>query len=334
MKKLLPLLLLLLFIFPAEAQLEENTVVWPDHYYAPYVASYPNIQLAQVAEETGIRFFTMAFILGGESCNAAWMGVVPLDGASSYIYTFMQRDLPVLREMGGDIMASFGGAAGAELAQVCPDAESLAEQYQRVIDAYKLTHLDFDIEGDDIHEPEAIAKRSEAIALLEANNEQDLFISYTLPVLPTGLTDDGISVLESAIEHGVEVDVVNIMTMNFGESFRDKSMGENNILAAQSLFSQLQALYPDKDDAALWGMIGLTPMAGINDTSDIFNLEDAELVSNFAVQQGIRSLAIWSLERDQQCPYVNALAPDCSGVAQEPYAFSTFLNKITPEAVD
>jgi chitinase len=333
MKKIVLSLVLLCFFLPAEAQLEENTVVWPEHYYAPYVASYPSIQLAQVAEETGIRFFTMAFVLGGETCNAAWMGVVPLDGTSSYIYTFMQRDLVALREMGGDIIVSFGGAGGAELAQVCPDAESLAAEYQRVIDTYAITHLDFDIEGDDIHEPEAIAKRSEAIVMLEADNEQDLVISYTLPVLPTGLTEEGISVLESAIEHGIEVDVVNIMTMNFGVDFEDKSMGENNILAAQSLFSQLQELYPDKDDAAIWGMIGLTPMAGINDRAgDVFGLEDAAMVSDFAVENGIRLLALWSLDRDQQCKYVNALAPDCSGVEQDPYAFSALLNTVTGEA--
>jgi hypothetical protein len=332
-KKILVLLLLSLMILPAEAQIEENTVVWPEHYYAPYVymARYPVIQLAQVAEETGIRFFTLAFVLGRDSCNATWSGITRLDG-SSHIYNFMQRDLPALREMGGDIMVSFGGAGGTELAQACSDAETLAAEYQRVIDIYGVTHLDFDIEGDDIYEAETIDKRSEAVALLEANNEQELVISYTLPVLPTGLTEEGLRVLESAIAYGVEIDIVNIMTMNFGADFVDKSMGENNILAAQSLFSQLQSLYPDKEDAAIWGMIGLTPMAGLNDRlGDVFTLDDAAMVSDFAAEQGIRSLSIWSLDRDQQCEFIDAVANDCSGIEQETYAFSALLNALTGE---
>jgi chitinase len=160
-------------------------------------------------------------------------------------------------------------------------------------------------------------------------------ISYTLPVLPTGLTEDGIAVLQSAIDYGVEVDVVNIMTMNFGTDFVDKSMGENNLLAAQSLFEQLQTLYPEKEDAELWAMIGLTPMLGMNDrASDVFNLEDAVIVTEFVQEQGITLLANWSLDRDQPCEYVDALANDCSGIPQEPYAFSTIFNSITGEAAE
>src|SRR5690606_2177829 len=125
-----------------------------------------------------------------------------------------------------------------------------------------VTRLDFDIEGNDIRDEASIERRSEAIALLQA--ERELFVSYTLPVLPTGLTEEGIAVLESAIEHGVNIDVVNIMTMNFGDSYSG-TMGEKNIQAAQSLYAQLEALYPEKSEEELWLMIGLTPMAGLND---------------------------------------------------------------------
>lgn len=44
-----------------------------------------------------------------------------------------------------------------------------------------------------------------------------LTISYTLPVLPTGLTPNGVALLANAVQRGVRVDVVNIMTMDYGD---------------------------------------------------------------------------------------------------------------------
>ena len=195
------------------------------------------------------------------------------------------------------------------------------------------SHLDFDIEGDEIHHPETLERRAQAIAQLQADaaaQGRDLVVSFTLPVLPTGLTDAGIGVLESAIEHGVRIDVVNIMTMNFGEGFPSDQMGQNTIDAAQSLFEQLRVLYPEKEETELWPMIGLTPMIGINDRqAEVFRLQDAELVTAFAQEQGIRLLAMWNLDRDQPCEYTNSLSPRCSGTDQTPYGFSEIMNQVT-----
>lgn len=45
-----------------------------------------------------------------------------------------------------------------------------------------------------------------------------LTVSFTLPVLPAGLTADGVRLLESCVSHGVRVDVLNIMSMDYGDS--------------------------------------------------------------------------------------------------------------------
>ena len=45
-----------------------------------------------------------------------------------------------------------------------------------------------------------------------------LTISFTLPVLPAGLTADGINLLRDALAKGVRVGVVNLMTMDYGDS--------------------------------------------------------------------------------------------------------------------
>jgi hypothetical protein len=331
MRKIYYLLIMLLFTGLVIAQDDDEPDNWVESYYAPYVymARYPVHQLATTAEATGVRYFTLAFILGNGECEASWSGIMPIDTA--YIHNFLVPDLAALRAMGGDAIIAFGGAGGFELAQVCTDVGSLVEQYQFVMDTYDISYLDFDIEGDDIREPETIDRRSEAIAQLQADNE-DMIVSFTLPVRPTGLTDEGVAVLESAIEYGVQVDVVNIMTMNFGADFPPEEMGDNTIQAAESLFGQLQELYPEKEEAEIWGMIGLTPMVGINDRStEIFDVQDAEQVVTFALEQGIRLLSIWSLDRDQPCEYVNTLTNDCSGTEQESFGFSQILNRITPE---
>jgi len=322
---------LLSLISPAAARTDETPVDWPDQYYAPYVymGGYPSFLLANVAETIGVRYFSLGFILnGGGDCNALWLGSARLD-----IFN-LPRDLENLRALGGDVIVSFGGAGGDELAMTCPDVESLTAEYQRVIETLNITHLDFDIEGDDIHEGDSLERRSQAIAALqETANEagKPLFVSFTLPVEPTGLTETGIAVLESAIANGAQMDMVNIMTMNFGDDFPVDQMGQNTIQAAESLFAQLQELYPDSTDEQLWSMIGLTPMIGLNDrATQIFTLEDAEAVTAFAQEQGVRRLAMWALNRDEECVSgVRIVALDCSGTLQDKFAYSMVFNTLT-----
>ncbi len=328
MRRLILTLCLLVLTSTVAAQPGEG---WPRQYYAPYVymGAYPSFLLANMAETQGVRYFSLGFILGsGAECRGWWLGSGKLDLFN------LTRDLENLRALGGDVIVSFGGAGGDELAMTCPDVESLTAEYQRVIDTLNVTHLDFDIEGDDTRDPVSLERRSRAIAALQAAaNEvgRPLFVSFTLPVEPTGLTEEGLAVLESAIESSAQIDMVNIMTMNFGDAFPPDRMGQNTIQAAESLFTQLQTLYPDKTDEQLWGMVGLTPMIGVNDRSEqIFTLADAEAVAAFAQAQGIGRLTMWALNRDQSCVSGVAIAAlDCSGTRQEAFAYSQVFNALT-----
>lgn len=327
MKQIIFIIVVLLLNLSMTVAQDETLPIWPNHYYAPYVymAGYPSYFLAKTAETTGIRYFTLGFILDGpHECEAAWAGSIPLKNQN-----FLGPDLQNLRQMGGDVIISFGGAAGTELAQACPDVDSLVAQYQAVIDAYQVARLDFDIEGSEMTDTPSIERRSQALAALQALMPLD--ISFTLPVLPTGLTDEGLNILQSAIDAGVEVAVVNIMTMNFGDSFPPDKMGENTLQAATSLFEQLKSLYPTKSDDELWGMIGLTPMIGMNDVSpEVFAEADAQMVTAFAQEKGIASLAMWSLDRDKECVSgTRAISNKCSGVLQEPFAYSMIFNAFT-----
>src|SRR5258708_1577539 len=55
--------------------------------------------------------------------------------------------ISALQQAGGDVIISFGGASGGELAQTCTDVSSLEAAYANVVNTYHVTRLDFDIEG-------------------------------------------------------------------------------------------------------------------------------------------------------------------------------------------
>ncbi len=190
-----------------------NDTVFPSRYFAPYVdvSLFPPFPLARTAQDIGTKFYTLAFIVDSGGCTAAWGGTTPLGDQN------LLSDLSNLRSLGGDVIVSFGGANGRELAQACGDVSSLQPQYQTVIDMYNLTHIDFDIEGTAVGEPTSLDRRNKAIAGLQAAAQRagkQLLVSYTLPVDPSGLDFHGLNVLQNAIQNGVNVNVVNIMTMD------------------------------------------------------------------------------------------------------------------------
>ena len=104
----------------------------------------------------------------------------------------MAAKIGALRAIGGDVRISFGGEAGSELAITCTSAAQLQAAYQQVISAYAVNKIDFDIEGAAVANTAASARRDQALAALQAANP-GLQISFTLPVLPSGLTSDGVA---------------------------------------------------------------------------------------------------------------------------------------------
>ena len=121
---------------------------------------------------------------------------------------------------------------------------TLVAAYQSVIDLYALRWIDFDVEGTAVNDHASIDRRNQAIKLLQAANPT-LTVSYTLPVLPSGLTADGVYLLQSAVKFGARVDVVNLMTMDFGDSAApvpDGRMGTYSIWAAGNTPAQASAV--------------------------------------------------------------------------------------------
>ncbi|MEO8972178.1 MAG: chitinase [Ktedonobacteraceae bacterium] len=304
----------------AHAQMKQDA--WPTHYFAPYNFQ-PSTQtdLVALSRNTGTKFYTLAFIINskGKTCDATWNAIQPIG-------SWMQSRIAALQGAGGDVSPSFGGAAGIEIADSCTTVKSLEAQYQSVVTAYHLTHLDFDIEGKTLSNTHGNDLRNKAIAALQQQataHGQQLKISFTLPVNITGLPEKGIDLLKNAIQNGVKVSAVNIMTMDYyNKNAPGNQMGQNAIKAAMSFFKQLQLLYPSKSTSELWAMIGLTPMIGMNDDhKEIFTLRDAEMVLNFATAQNIALLSFWDVQRDHQCTNGKRPPNSCTGVKQQPYQY-------------
>ena len=188
----------------------------------------------------------------------------------------------------------------------------------------------------------SIDRRSQAIASLQATAAaagKTLDVSFTLPVLPSGLTSDGLYVLQSALKYGVKISTVNVMAMDYGDSAAPSpsgQMGTYAIDAAQSTFAQLGTLYGTTlSTSQLWGMVGVTPMIGVNDQSDeVFGFSDARQLVAFAEQMGLGEIAMWSLSRDQEDPHgVLSYAEDnSSSLVQTPFEFSDIFNAFTGHA--
>jgi chitinase len=143
------------------------------------------------------------------------------------------------------------------------------------------------------------------------------------------------------------------MTMDFGGS-RDPSdtMAESSIKALTAVHSQLRTLYTAEaartealgvaptvtgfltgatpTSAEVWVKVGATPMIGQNDVvGEIFTLDDARALNEFALEKRLGRMSMWSLGRDATCGpnYADQtiVSGQCSGVEQGDEFFSQTL---------
>ena len=171
----------------------------------------------------------------------------------------------------------------------------LQADYQAIIDRYKFTWFDFDIEGGslDMKIP-ANQRRNVVIAALQKKNP-GLRVTFTLPVDPDGISDDSQGLLSDAVAKGVKIYSANIMVMYFGEKFihKGKSEGQLGIDSALKAHEQVQKIDPTIQ-------IGLCPCLGQNGSkTELFEPDDAKLLKDFADKTPwICSLHYWSINGD------------------------------------
>jgi hypothetical protein len=292
---------------------------WPEKVFAPYmyVGVGDQFKLTDCADACGQKIYTLAFIIADPSNNPAW------DGRTAMAENFYTNQIAAIRARGGEVIVSFGGEGGQEIALVETNAAALQEKYQAVIDRYHFTWLDFDIEGKALGNAAANERRNTALAGLQSQNP-GLIISYTLPVDPNGISGDAQQLLRDAKAKGLKIHSANVMTMDFGPHFSaGKKMSEVSIASALKAHEQCRAI-----DPAI--QIGLTPDIGQNDVkSEIFSLDDAKALIAWAkAQPWVCSVSFWCSNRDTGKPGKRR-GDWSSGIAQEPWAFTRIFQTFT-----
>jgi chitinase len=305
---------------------------WPKRVFAPYmyIGAGDDFKLTACDDACGLKYYTLAFFIarqqlqtsttnptGNPATNPAGSPTANPTGKPKDAYTYFKElawdgttpvndgryadQIAAIRQRGGDVIASFGGQAGKEIAIVETDPAALQAQYQSAIDKYKFTWLDFDIEGDNLAlNRHASERRNIALAALQKKNP-GLMISFTLPVDPNGILDVTHDLLADAVAKGVDVHSANLMVMWFGDKFvgKGKTEGELGIESALKAHEQILKISPNIQ-------IGLCPCLGRSGRGkipEIFGVEDAHQIKVFADQTPwVCSLHFWSINDDSGQP--------------------------------
>ena len=326
----------------AVADSEPRAASWS----VPYVdVTLTPIYQFQDPQSNPSRDVALAFVVADpdDPCVPSWGGFYSLDEAADELE--LDRRIAQLRAAGGDVTISFGGRDGAELAMACTDPSELQAAYREVIERYDAEIIDLDIEGDALTDTASVQRRVAALAAVQQEREdagEPLDVWLTLPVAPSGLTADGQAVLQAALDGGLELLGVNVMTMDFGDAAHPtKDMLSASKRALEATADQVGAAYARigtrLTEAERWAHLGATPMIGQNDVDgEVFTLADAEAFTAFARSRGVARVSMWSLNRDYPCPAtfndVAVHSNTCSGVPQEPLAFASMFSSLPGRA--
>jgi cellulose synthase/poly-beta-1,6-N-acetylglucosamine synthase-like glycosyltransferase/chitodextrinase len=307
-------------------------------WFAPYadVTLTPTYQFQNPADDPA-RQSVLGFVVaaGHSDCAPSWGGDYSLSAAEAQLAVGAR--IAQLQQEGQQAIASFGGQANTSLDVACPTTAALTSAYQSVISAYHLTTIDLDIEGPALDDTAAGQRRAAAIAALEKAHPK-LSVWLTLPVEPSGLQDDALSVIRAMLRDRVSIAGVNVMTMDFSAPPpASSSMGKLAEAALNATYGQLASLYPEYGihlrSEQVWQRLGATAMIGQNDKQgQNFTVKDAQALVSFASRNHLGRISMWSVNRDSQCgssySETGMLSDTCSGTAQSGLQFSQIFGQL------
>ncbi|MEU6235117.1 chitinase [Kitasatospora sp. NPDC047058] len=265
-----------------------------------------------VMKATGVKWFTLAFILSDGGCNPKWDGSRPLAGGSD------EAAIKSIRAAGGDVMVSVGGWSGNKLGEKCSSASALAGAYQKVIDAYRLKALDVDIENTEFSNATVRQRVVDALKIVKSKNPG--IVTYvTMGTTPSGPDANGKDLIKRGAAAGLANDGWVVMPFDFGG--HSGTMGQATVSALDGLKAAVKSAYGYSDDAA-YRHIGVSSMNGRTDEAgETVTTADFRTILGYAKQHHLARFAFWSVNRDRACGS-GTEADACSGIAQSPYEFT------------
>jgi hypothetical protein len=290
---------------------------------APYLyegwGSPPNP--ATVMNATGVKWFTMAFILSNGYCNPQWDGGRPLTGGVD------QSAINTIRSNGGDVVVSIGGWSGNKLGQSCGTASELAAAYQKVINALSLKAIDIDIEDQEIAQAGPRQKVIDALKIVEQNNP-GIATYLTFGTTTSGPDGNGQDLIRRGAASGLNLDAWVIMPFDFGGG--STNMGALTIQAANGLKSQVKSAYGYTDDQA-FRHIGISSMNGLTDNAgEKVNVSDFQQMLSYANTNHLARFTFWSVNRDRPCGASGGGDDTCSQIPQANWDFTKVIAQFRP----
>ncbi|MFC4031393.1 ricin-type beta-trefoil lectin domain protein [Streptomyces polygonati] len=264
---------------------------------------------ATVMNATGVKWFTLAFVLSNGTCNPQWDGGRPLTGGVD------QTTINKIRSAGGDIVPSFGGYSGNKLESSCTSASALAGAYQKVISAYGLKAIDIDIEADAYSNATVQQRTVDALKTVKSTNP-GIAVYVTMG---TGQSGPDTGLIKKAAASGLTVDAWTIMPFDFGGA--GQNMGTLTTQATDGLKNALKSAYGYSDDQA-YRHSGISSMNGITDNNETVTVNDFRTILAYAQTHHLARLTFWSTNRDRPCPGAYPNDDTCSGVSQQAWDFT------------
>ena len=265
-----------------------------------------------VMNATGIRAFTIAFVLANGGCNPAWDGSSGLTGGAH------ASTIAAIRAAGGDVVPSIGGWSGNKLGPNCSTPEALAGAYQKVIDTFDLKAIDIDIENTDEFENYTVADRIvDALKIVKQKNPGVKTI-LTFGTTPTGPNTHGVRLINQAKAKNANIDIFAQMPFDFGVGSGD--MYAATVGATEGLKDQLKTTF-GWTDAQAYSHMGISGMNGLSDQQEITTVETWTKIRDYARSKGLARFTFWAVNRDRGCPG-GGVVSDCSGIAQADWAFT------------
>jgi hypothetical protein len=263
-----------------------------------------------VMTKTGVKAFTLAFMLAGNGCTPMWDSQRPLTGGVD------QQNINAIRNAGGDVTVSFGGWQGNKLGPNCSSASALAGAYQQVINAYKLKAIDIDIENTDEFENEAVQDRILGALKIVKQNNPGIRTIVTFGTSTTGPTWWGTRLIDQSKALGANIDVYTLMPFDFGSG----NVGGDTQTAIEALKSKLMSTF-GWSAATAYTHIGISSMNGITDSHETVSPDTFQGIRDYAQRNHLARLAFWSVNRDRPCPG-GGVAENCSGISQTEFQFT------------
>ncbi|MFI6500770.1 carbohydrate-binding protein [Nonomuraea typhae] len=265
---------------------------------------------ATVMNATGVKSFTMAFILASGGCNPAWDGNRPLTGGAD------AQAISAIKAAGGSVQISFGGWSGNKLGPACSTPAAFAGAVQQVINAVGPAVVDFDIENTDEFENYTVQDRILNGLKIVRQNNPNVKIVVTFGTTRTGPNSHGIRLINQAKALNVPIDNFTIMPFDFGGS----NMYQDNVNASEGLKTALKNAY-GYTDAQAYARMGISGMNGLSDQQELTSPATWTQIRDWAKSKGLTRLAYWAVNRDRPCPG-GGVRSDCSGISQADWEFT------------